>query len=160
MSDQVRVNGNGYSWGSIRLKLDGEDFFGFTSIAFSDKRERVKGYGMGRHHAPRIRSSGKYTADAVKLVGWKSSVATFRDALAARSTDGTSYGNVEFEAVVLYAEGDEPPQTVQITGCVWSGNSTSEEENADPLKEEIEIDCMAIRRNGKTLFDSTEGSPV
>jgi hypothetical protein len=49
---------------------------------------------------------------------------------------------------------------VQISGCVITGNSSSDEESPDPLKEEIEIDCMAIRRNNLTLFDSMELVPV
>ena len=57
MSDVIRVNGNQVSWGSIVLKFNGQRFYGFTSISFSDKRERVHAYGMGRHHAPRGRSA-------------------------------------------------------------------------------------------------------
>ncbi len=159
MADQLRVNGNQVSWGSCVLKLDGEPFTGFTSISFADKRERVKAYGMGRHQAPRGRSRGKYTVEPVKLTGWKSSVKILRDALAAQSQDGRSYGDVEFEIVLTYSEADEPPILVQLERCVWTGNSSSDEEGADPLKEEIEIDCMLIRRDGNTLFDSSEGSP-
>jgi hypothetical protein len=159
MSDAIRVNGNQHSWGSIKLKLDSDLFTGFTSIGFADKRERVKAYGMGRHQAPRGRSRGKYTVEPVKLVGWKGSIAIFRAALASRSDDGISYGNVEFQIVVQYIEYDEQPITVEIDRVVWTGNSTSDEESADNLKEEIELDAMLIRRNGLTLFDSTEGSP-
>jgi hypothetical protein len=159
MSDNIRVNGNQLSWGSIELKIDLERFTGFTSISFADKRERVKAYGMTRHHAPRGRSRGKYTIEPVKLVGWKSSVQALRQGLAARSKDGISYGDVEFQIMVSYVEADELPLTVEIDRCVWGGNSSSDEESADPLKEEIEIDAMLIRRNGLVLFDSSEGAP-
>ena len=104
MSDQIRVNGNQLSWGSIILKLDQDVFTGFTSISFADKRERVKAYGQGRHHAPRGRSRGKYTIEPVKLTGWKDSVQIFRTQLAARSPDGKSYGDVEFQIIVQYVE--------------------------------------------------------
>lgn len=160
MADAIRVNGNQLSWGSIQLKLNGEDYYGFTGISFSDKRERVKAYGMGRHHAPRGRSRGKYSTENVKLTGWKSSVSIFRDALAALSPSGFAYGDVEFQIVVMYSEPDEAPVIVEISGCVWAGNSTSDEESPDPLKEEIEIDCLAIRRNGTVLFDDSEPVPV
>ena len=103
MSDPIRVNENQHSWGSIILKLDYEPFTGFTAIAFADKRERVKAYGMGRHHAPRGRSRGKYTIEPVKLTGWKGSVAIFREQLAARSVDGSSYGDVEFQSAFGFA---------------------------------------------------------
>ena len=160
MADPIRVNGNQLSWGSIRCIIDGDSFTGFTAISYSDKRERVKAYGMGRHHAPRGRSAGKYSTEAVKLTGWKGSVAALRQQLALRAADQTSYGNVEFTISVIYSEPTEPNVDVLITGCVISTEASSEEESADPLKEDIEIDCLAIRRNGLTLFDSTELAPV
>jgi hypothetical protein len=159
MGDQVRINGNQQSWGSIVLKIDGDRYYGFTGITYGDKRERVKSYGMGRHQAPRGRSRGKYSTDPVKLTGWKASIQTLREALAAKSANGLSYGDVEFEIVIQFIETGDNPQTVEIARCVFVGNSTSDEESADSLKEEIEIDCMAIRRNGLTLFDSEQGSP-
>jgi hypothetical protein len=159
MSDAIRVNGNQLSWGSIVLKIGGSRFYGFTGISFADKRERVKAYGMGRHQAPRGRSRGKYTVEPVKLTGWKGSMQEVREALAALSVDGISYGDVEFEITVQYVEADEIPMTVEIERCVWGANTTSDEEGPDPLKEEVELDCMLIRRNGLTLFDSSAGSP-
>lgn len=164
MSDQIRVNGNAFSWGSIVLKLDGERFYGFTGITFADKRERVFGYGMGRHQAPRLRSRGKYSTDPVKLTGWKNSIQIFRQALALRSSNGLSYGDVEFQALVQFVESqnsNETPMDVEIDRCIWTGNSSTDEEGADPEKEEIEFSCFLIRRNGLTLFDSSsaDGSP-
>jgi len=162
VADLIRVNGNQHSWGSIVLKVGGERFFGFTAISYSDKRERVIAYGMARHQAPRGRSRGKYTIEPVKLTGWKGSVQALRDQLANFAVDGVSYGDVEFEIVVQYVEADptgETPMTVELERCVWTGNSVSEEEGPDPLKEEIEINCMLIRRNGLTLFDNSLGSP-
>lgn len=159
MADQIRVNGNQHSWGSIVLKIDQERFTGFTGVKFSDKRERVKAYGMGKHHAPRGRSRGKYTTDVVGLTGWKGSIQLLRAALAQRAVDGESYGDVLFQIVVQYIEADDTPITVELEDCVFTGNTTSDEEGADPLKEEIEIDCMRIRRNGLVLFDQSEGTP-
>lgn len=159
MSDAVRINGNQHSWGSIILKIDGDRYYGFTAISYNDKRTRSKGYGLGRHHAPRGRTRGKYELDPVKLTGWKSSIQELRRALATRSANGLSYGDVEFQVTVQYIENGEQPITVEIERCVITGNSASDEENPDPLKEELEIDCMLIRRNGLTLFDSSQGSP-
>lgn len=159
MADPIRVNGNLYSWGSIILKVDAERLRGFTSISFSDKRERVKGYGSARHHAPMGRSRGKYTIDPVKVVGFKGAIQTLREQLAAKAADGISYGDVEFDVVVQYVESGEDPYTVEIERCVFASNSSSDEESADPLKEEIELDAMLIRRNGLVLFDASEGQP-
>ena len=158
MSDEIRVNGNQHSWGSITIKVAESRFTGFTSISFGDSRERVKAYGMGRHQAPRGRSRGKYVPDPVAITGWKASVQTLRDQLALFAADGRSYGDVQFEVVVQYFEfGTDRPVTVEIRECVWSKNATSDEEGPDPLKEDFELDCMRILRNGKTLYDSIEG---
>lgn len=154
-SDAIRVNGNVFSWGSLICKVESEIFHGFDSISYADKRERVKVYGMGRHHAPRGRTSGKYTVENVKIGGPKGSIGALRAGLAAKATDGKSYGNVEFQIVLQYIEYDETSQNVEIERCVWASNSSSEQESPDPLKEEIELDVMFIRRNGLVLFDST-----
>jgi hypothetical protein len=157
MSDQVEINGNLHSWGSISVKFGGDRFFGFKSIKYGDARERVKGYGMGRQHGPRGRSRGKYTTEPVVLAGHPSSIQELREALAAASQDGVSYGDVEFDIVVQYVEPGEVPITVEIERCAWAKNSTSNEEGPDPLTEEIEIDCFRIRRNGTVLWDASEG---
>ena len=114
---------------------------------------------MGKHQAPRARTRGKYTTEPVKLRGPTSTVQAAREQLAALSTDGVSYGDVEFEAVVQYIETGEVPMLVEIERCVWSSNSASQEESQEVMKEEIELDCMLIRRNGLTLFDASEGAP-
>lgn len=152
MSDQIRVNGNQLSWGSIEVQIDGERYYGFTGIGFADSRERVKAYGIGRHQAPRGRSRGKYSVEPVTLTGLKASVQELRAALAERAPDGVSYGDVVFQVVVQYTEPDETPITVELEDCVWVKNTTSDEEGPDPLKEEVELDCMRIRRNGLVLF--------
>lgn len=157
MSDDLRVNGNQVSWGSLTVKvIDGTRLFGFTAISFADSRERVKAYGMGRAQAPRGRSRGKYATEPVGLTGWKTSIQALRKALA-DAGDGVSYGDVVFQIVVQYVEGDEDPITVEIEDCVFVKNTTSDEEGSDPLKDEIEIDCMRIIRNGLVLYDASEG---
>ena len=157
MADEIRVNGNQHSWGSIEVKVDGDRYFGFTAISYGDTRERVKAYGMGRAQAPRGRSRGKYTTEPVGLTGWKGSIQQLRQALA-DANDGESYGDTIFQIVVQYVEADDTPITVELEDCVWVKNTSSEEEGPDPLKEEIEIDCLRIRRNGLVLFDNSEGS--
>lgn len=158
MSDEVRVNGNLLSWGSIIAKVGGDRIHGFTKIAYADSRERVKGYGMGRAQAPRGRSRGKYATEPVQLGGFRSTIQQLRESLAAQSLDGKSYGDVPFQLVVQYVDEGENSITVELEDCVWTKNTTSDEEGADPLKDEIELDCMRIRRNGLVLFDESEGS--
>ena len=145
------------SWGSLIVKVNGQTFHGFTSISYADKRERTLAYGMGRHHGPRGRSSGKYTPETSKLGGPKGSHHEFRKLLAAQAPDGRSYGNVVFEVVAQFVEpgSSDEPQTVELETCVYIGSSASHEEGPDPLKEECEIQPLRIRRNGMTLWDDT-----
>jgi hypothetical protein len=154
MSDPIRVNGNLLSWGSLVAKIDGDVIYGWTDLAYGDKRERVFGFGMGRHHGPLGRSAGKYTPEPVKLTGFKHAVAALRERIKLKG--GTkSYGNAEFEMVLQAIESDDSPLTIVFTRCVWTGNTSSLSESADPLKEEIEISTMGIRRNDSVLYDDT-----
>lgn len=159
MADPIRVNGNQYSWGHIIFKLDGDLYTGFTSIGFADKRERVKAYGMGRAHAPRGRSGGKYSVEPVKVTGWKNSVQLLRAGIAAKA-GGKSFGNYEFQGLVQYIEpgSSETPISIDLDRLVWSANNASDEESADPLKEDFELDAMLIRWNGLVLADSQDGN--
>lgn len=159
MSDQIRVNGNLFSWGSIICKVDGDLLCGFTSITFGDTRERVKGYGMARHHVPRGRSAGKYSTEAGKLGGALDAVHALRTKLASLAPDRISYGNVEFLITVQYVENDLLPLHIDLIRCVIVKDTTSHEESADPLKGELEFDYFYILRNGLALFDASKGLP-
>lgn len=151
MSDAIRVNGNQFSWGSISVKINGDRYYGFTAIGYGDSRERVMAYGMGRAHAPRGRSLGKYTTEPVTLTGWKDTMAALRSALA-QAGDGTSFGDTVCQIVVQYVEAGNTPVTVELEDCVMTKATSTDEESPDPSKEEAEFSCMRIRRNGLTLF--------
>lgn len=158
MADELRVNGNLYGWGSIVAKVDGERFYGIASINYGDKLERAKSYGMGRHHAPRGRTPGKYSTEPVAVKMEKKTAQEMRATLAKKSASGTSYGAVEFEIVVQFIEGTDV-QTDVLERCTWAGDASKNEESPDPLYDEVELDCMLIRRNGLVLFDDSQGSP-
>lgn len=159
MADERRVNGNAVSWGSIKMRLAGEPYFGFTAVAFSDKIEVALGYGMGAHHGPRVRSKGKYIVDPCKITGWKASVQAARAAVANNSLSGTSYGTVEFDVIVQFVEAGQDPITVELLRCRWIENSESNEENPDPLKEDFVVQPMRILRNGLALYEREDGEP-
>ncbi len=153
MANEVRINGNVISWGSVICRINGIPQNWPTSISYSDKRERAVVYGMGRHHAPRGRTLGKYSVENPKLKGPKADVSGFLDYLASLSTDGNSFGDVRFDIVVQYIE-DEQSVTVEIEDCRVVGVTASDEESADALQDEVEIHAMRLRRNGKSMFDA------
>ncbi len=157
--DTFRVNGNVHSWGGITLKIRGARYYGFTEVSYADKLEVVDSAGSGRHHAPNRRSAGKYTCDPSKLKLYKASAESLRTALAALSANGASYGPVEFEIVVQFIENGETPMHVELRRCRLINDGSSHSESPDPMFDDIEIKPMYIVRNGKTLFDSSEGLP-
>jgi hypothetical protein len=157
VSDQVNINGNVMSWGSIKVKIAGDLFTGLTGLEYEDARERALFYGMGRAHAPKGKTRGKYTPSACKLTGKKATIQAMRDKLAALSPSGTSYGDVEFLITAEYVDSGEAPMLVALEQCHWTKNTSSEEENPDPLSESIEFQPLRIRRNGTVLFDESEG---
>lgn len=157
--DPIRINGAQVSWGSIKIKIDGETFTGFTSLSYGDSLEVAVAHGMGKHQAPRGRSRGKYVVEPVKLGGPPSSMDALRAKLASKSPDGQTYGFYEFQIVAQYVEDGEPPMTTEIESCRYVKNVNSREEGSEVLKDEIEISAMMIRRNGRTLCDSSEGTP-
>lgn len=151
--DPTLINGNAYSWASIKAKVDGVDYTGFFEISYGDKVERVKLYGMGSAHKPRGRSKGKYTTEEGKLKGSKSSVQLLKTALAAKSKSGKSFGNSEFTLTVQYVEGDETPITDVLSRCVITSHPRNHTESADPLSDEITFDYFDIKTNGQTLYE-------
>lgn len=155
MADPVRINGNEYSWASIEVKIDGEVYSGWTEIGFGHTRTRSKTYGMGRAHAPRGRTSGKYEVDETKLVGPLDTVKMLKEKLASMSESGKSYGDVPFQIVVQYLEPAEDDRqiTVELIDNMITGETYSHSEGPDALSCELTLDTMDIVIDGLTLHD-------
>lgn len=150
--DEIRVNGNQLSWGSITVKIGNERVYGLTSVGYGEKLEVVLTYGMGKAHAPRGRTRGKYVPEPLKLGGAKSTIQSIRDKLKAQS-GSNSYGITEFEVVIQHFESEETPIQVEAHRCRYVGTTVQDEESADPSKEEIECSVMSYAINGATLFE-------
>jgi len=157
MADTVRVNGFITSWSDISFKLNGERYYGITEINYSDTRKRTKVYGMGRTGTPRGRTRGKYEVGEVTVKMDFPAFVALRDAIAAESSDGNSYGDVEFEGVVQYTYGaDDETHTDKLFRLTFDGVTNGASEGPDALMIDVTFDCMGISRDGKTLFDSSE----
>jgi hypothetical protein len=157
MPDAIRVNGNLLSFGSISVRIGGEPFTGFTAIDYGDKVVVSKGYGLGPAQGPRGRTRGRYETDEVKLTAHRDSAQALITALSLRSLNGLSYGTVQFQTVVQFIELGNVPMTVTLDRCRIVGVTETNAEGPDPAMTDFAIDCMAIFRNGKTLFDSSRG---
>jgi hypothetical protein len=162
MADIQRINGNAYSWSSIVIKLDGQRFYGITSINFNDKLEVGYGYGQGRHFAPLARTGGKYSCDETKIIMRTSSFADFLAYLKTKSPDGTSYGFAEWTVDAQWVESDQlalSPMHSILNRCRLTGVNQSQEQSTDETTTELAVSTMYIVRNGATLFDSSRGFP-
>ncbi len=155
MSDKKRINGDVYSWGSLIAKADGDEFTGILALSFSQKRERTKQYGTGRHQAPRGRTKGKYSAEA-KITLVRGTMADWIAFLAAKAPDGVSYGDTVFQLTAQYVEPDETPMLVELVDCCIGSEDSSDEEGNESLKDEIGLDVMWIKKNGFTLYSSAK----
>lgn len=157
MADPIRINGNAYEWASIEIKINGDVFHGFTTCNYGHKRERSKVYGTGRHRAPRGRTSGKYSAEAT-IGGSLDTCQALRDTLAALAPDGVSYGDVVFQLIVQFIEQGQNPVTVECVDCVIAAEESSNEEGStEGSAESMPLDVMYLKKNGKTLFDNSDG---
>lgn len=152
MADEIRINGIAHSWGDTKLKIDGERFSGVTSVSFGDSLEEGKGYGMGKAHRPRARSRGKYNVDDLAMKVYASTAQAIRDKLS-NAAGNDSYGMTIVPITLQYLAPDDTPMTIEFEECRLIGDKDSAEEGPDVLMTELTWSTMAIRRNGKTLFE-------
>ncbi len=160
MAFDIKINGNQYTWASIKARIDGEVITGFTAIDYSDALERELLYGAGG--MPFGRPKGKYVPDKVKLTTFKGQGAKLRKALAAKSANGKTFSGVSFPIVVQFIEtvtqdggqSTEVTTTDELVDCQIDGVSAKNAEGTDASVEEFTLSIMGIKRDGLTLFDS------
>jgi hypothetical protein len=89
----------------------------------------------------------------VKLTMWRDSAYELLKELAAKSADGKSFGNVTFQIHLDFIE-DDQSHDADIVDCQITGVDDANQEGADPLKTDLTIMPMYIRRDGLTLFEN------
>lgn len=156
----LNINGRLVSWNHTRFTLDGDLFTGYTSITWDESVEVVMGYAATKDHAPNAWSGGKYVPGDLKIKGKVHQINELRAWFAAKSDDGRSYGpnNVQISSAQLQWDmGDgTPEQSVEWETIIWTGNSNTNDENPDPREEEIVLKFLKCKRNGFTLYDSSD----
>lgn len=156
MADEAILQNNLVSWGSHILKIDGVRWFGFTAFTGgTDKLERAYGYGMTRSHAPRGRTSGKYTPPSPGFTMLVDTYVKFIQYLKNKSPNKRSIGNVEFHLLLQVSEGTLYSD-MEWRRCTLAERTPKAEENADAQTREIVLSCMRYIEDGTTLYDSSE----
>lgn len=160
-SDKVRVNGNLYDFGSTSLRIADEPIYGYTSVGWAQKRERQKGYGAGKDRLPQGRTSGKMVYENLKIKVRRDTSSAIKAILAARATDGQSYGDAD-DALIVFQyveeESNQDPILIEFTDSAYVGESNVSEEEGGPDFVELEFDYQKLDEtiNGKklTLYSS------
>lgn len=155
MGDTVRVNGVQISWSSVKLKIAGTPYSGITAVEYADGVEKAFAYGMGRHHAPRGVTRGKYTPEPFVLTCWASTAQAIRSDLNAKA-GARGISNVPVAIVLQYVEKDDAVITIEALDATLTKNEASNEEGPDALSEKLTFLPMRIKRNGVALYDTTE----
>lgn len=153
--DTVRVNGNQIAWSSVKLKIAGASYYGFTSIEYADGVEKTYAYGMGRHHAPRGITRGKYTPEPLVITMFTSSAGALRKDLADKA-GSRGIANQPVAIMLQYVEPDDAVVSVEFLDARLVKNESSNEESAEALSEKLTFMPMRIKRNGIALYDTSE----
>jgi len=146
-TDQVR-----HSATSPRGQFGGasEQYVGLSKISWEHSIE--EGLVRGQGGKPLGRTRGQYTPGAVAITMRKSSAMALKNKLAAKSSDGKTFGEPIVPLVVQYLEPDDTPITVELNQCRLLKSSTANERGPDGAAEDLEFSTMEIVENGKRLF--------
>ncbi len=132
------------SWVDLRLKVDGAELVGFTSVSFGDKIEDEMVYGGGRE--PLGRTRGRYTTEDGSLTVYED---TFVE-LVRRLGDG--WGDKRFEIVEQITLGDGSISTTVVESCRFKGGPGGASEGTSAITRELPFSFMRIKRNGIYLI--------
>ncbi|WP_437958593.1 hypothetical protein WME76_02285 [Sorangium sp. So ce119] len=159
--DVFRRNGYELSWSSSSAKINNDEFYGFTGVDYEEKLEKAFAWGMDKAGVPRGRTKGKYSVEGSSIKMYKSTALALIEALARKSPDGKSYGNVQFHFTLQYVE-DDISVTEELFGCEIAGAKRSISNGPDAAIDEIPISVMYAKLStpniqGMTLFDNRQG---
>lgn len=158
MSDIIRVNNTILSWNSFSFKINGIPWIGIKSFNYEQKRERKVVYGAKRDGKPLGKTSGKYSVASCSLTMLRDSYDLLTTELTALGLG--SYGDAEFTFIAQYIEPGLTPITVVGTGCTIDGEKDGNDEGTDELTTEVEIGCLSLLKNGKSLASLVRAVPL
>jgi len=160
VSDIIRVNNTILSWNSFSFKINGIPWVGIKSFSYEQKRERKVVYGAQRNGKPLGKTAGKYSVASCSLTMLRDSYDKLTTELTALGLG--SYGDAEFTFIAQYIEPviGSLPITVVGTGCTIDGEKEGNDEGTDELVTEVEIGCLSLLKNGKSLASIVRSVPV
>jgi len=150
--DTVRINGKVHSWNSTEFTVDGNRFYGFTSISYGDKKEGQLVYTCNTSYAPYGITSGKYEPGKLSLSGPIGPIEELREFVSTYSSNRNSYGDAVIPIAILKFIEDNRVIVKEFFDLQWCSESSSHSESADALSVDIEFAISRILHNGKSLY--------
>ena len=135
MSDSPLINGRRLSHASLEAKLDGNLYTGFKSLNFDD--ELAPGRVGGTHPVQEGHTIGAYSAGS-NFEMLKQHMKPLRAALAAKASDGLSYGTVLFDIFASYQE-DGDVHTVELRQVRIQKIEDGSSQGPDGLTEKVTL---------------------
>lgn len=152
MSDQIRINGR-VADGTIIVKFDGEEYYGFTEIgSYKTSIEEKLLWGLNKNRGPRARTRGVRKPEKVSLTGPLGTTRALKRALAAKSKTKKVGDAPDFLSTISYFDGDVVI-TDELIECriVEDETKPPAAEAPDGAMETLTIQPMRIKKDGIEL---------
>lgn len=137
--DYPLINGNRYSWASVRIRVGSTEYMDVTEISYSHTMERGTVRGVGAQKLGMTR--GEYDAEA-SITFLKEGFDQLVEAL------GEGYMEIPFDVAVTYADEGQDTNTDQLVGCRISSIEKNPSQGTDGLTVSCELDVQYIIENG------------
>lgn len=154
MEEKRYFNGRAIDFGSLIVKIDGEDW-NVVGVTFDETRARTKGYSNDSRRAPVARTAGRYTPGDLKVSMRQQTAERFRVYMANKA-GSDSFGDGEAEISAIISEPGQPVLNNVFRQCVIAGESDPIEDGEDELKVEFTLDHMGRTINGRHLWAGEE----
>jgi hypothetical protein len=154
MADLIRINGKAFDHSSVSIKIAGRRLRQVKELKYSQKRTRSKVPGNNKSQRAVARTSGNYEIDKITITTTRHEARAIRDLFASKSHDGESYGDPELPLVVQYVERGLPPIVDSFVKCSLESDAGGTSYGPDALMEDVVLDPMHMKRNGKHLYAS------
>ncbi len=136
------INGNRYTWSSIKINVGAQQYEGVKSINFNEKVDRQKIHGTGQNIIGA--GAGMYDADG-DLEVYQQEADAIVDSL------GNGWGNKTLTITVQYIDDMQPTRTKILT-CSLSGRTQGGSEGNEVLTSKFTLFFLApISDNGITM---------
>lgn len=139
MSSGPAINGQLFAHASITANVDGENFFGITSINYGSEREAAAAFGTSPQQVGTVLGNVSHTGDFEMFK---------REAQRLRAKLGSGYLGKLFTFTVTYRETAISELITDEVTCCIKKDDTSSSTGGDPVKDKFELHVSNVIRNG------------